>query len=84
MENCVKIRLSRFRVFFFILTGYVCAAHLFASLINEMETTAIVERINMATSLLLASIRFYLSVFNSWWMEGRFDDWCGEFLIEKR
>lgn len=89
MKNChccfLPLRIFYDSVFSsFDFSGYVCAAYLFAGLISEMETTAIVERINMATSLLLASIRFYLSVFNSWWIEGRFDDWCSEFLIEKR
>lgn len=49
-----------------------------------METAAIVERMNMTASLFLVSVRFYLSVFNSWWAEGHFNDWCCEFLIEKR
>lgn len=78
---------KRFFIHFFLslnFSGHVCAAFLFASLINEMETTAIVERMNIAASLFLVSIRFYLSVFNNWWIEGRFNDWCCEFLIEKR
>lgn len=79
-----KNRFFDYSFFFHQYTGYVCATYLFASLINEMETTAIVERMNMAASLFLVSIRFYLSVFNDWWIEGRFNDWCGEFLIEKR
>lgn len=68
----------------FYVAGHVCVAYLFASLINEMDTAAIVERLNIAASLFLISIRFYLSVFNNWWIEGRFKDWCSEFLIEKR
>lgn len=64
-------------------TGHVCVAHLFAGLIDEMDATVGLERINIAASLLLVSIRFYLHVFNRWWVEGQFKDWCSEFLIEK-
>lgn len=67
----------------FFSTGHVCVAYLFAGLIHEIDTTVGVERINIAASLLLVSIRFYLHVFNRWWIEGQFKDWCSEFLIEK-
>lgn len=48
-----------------------------------MDATGLVERLNIAASLFLTSIRFYLSVFSRWWIEGRFSDWGSEFLIEK-
>lgn len=65
------------------ILGYVCVGHLFAGLINLMDNSATVERLNMVASLFLVSIRFYLSVFTRWWIEGKFTDWCSEFLIEK-
>ncbi|XP_031634279.1 gamma-tubulin complex component 5-like isoform X2 [Contarinia nasturtii] len=68
---------------FKINEGHVCATHLFAGLIHEMDTTSAVERLNIAASLFLISIRFYLHVFNRWWIEGQFKDWCSEFLIQK-
>lgn len=63
--------------------GHVCVAHLFAGLIHEMDTTSVVERLNIATSLFVVSVRFYLHVFNRWWIEGQLRDWCNEFVIEK-
>lgn len=65
-------------------SGHVCVAHLLAGLLNEMNTTALISRLNLAASLFLVSIRFYLNVLNTWLNEGRYDDWRNEFLIQKR
>lgn len=62
--------------YFFLFSGHVCVAHLFAGLINVMDNTATVERLNITASLFLVSIRFYLSVFTRWWIEGQFEEWC--------
>lgn len=67
----------------FSLSGHVCVAFLLASLIHEMDTAPTVHRLNMASSLLLVSIRFYLFLFNTWWNEGQFHDWQHEFLVQK-
>lgn len=75
--------LIQFLFYSFISAGHVCTAYLFAGLIYEMDTAAMTDTLNMLTSLLLGSIRFYLSAFNSWWNEGRLTDHCSEFLIGK-
>lgn len=73
IEKCVN----------FLSIGHVCATHLFAGLMHEIDTTSAVEHLNIAASLFLFSIRFYLHVFSRWWIEGQFKDWRSEFLIEK-
>lgn len=67
----------------FPFAGHVCVAHLLTGLFDEMNTTALTSRLNLAASLFLVSIRFYLNVVNTWLNEGRFDDWRNEFLIQK-
>lgn len=64
-------------------SNHVCAMHLLAALLREIDTAATAKYLNLATSLFLATIKFYLFLFNGWWIEGRFDDWRNEFLIEK-
>lgn len=70
-------------IFLFLSSGHITVAHLLAGLIEEMNTTALSSRLNLATSLLLVSMRFYFNIFNGWWNEGRFDDWRNEFLVQK-
>lgn len=64
-------------------SNHVSAMYLLATLINEIDTAATAEHLNLASELFVASIKFYLVLFNDWWIEGRFDDWRNEFLIEK-
>lgn len=64
-------------------SNHVNAMHLLAALLKEIDTAATAEHLNLASSLFFASIKFYLFLFNGWWIEGRFDDWRNEFLIEK-
>lgn len=64
-------------------TNHVSAMHLLAALLKEIDSAATTECLNLASSLFLAAIKFYLFSFNGWWIEGRFDDWRNEFLIEK-
>lgn len=64
-------------------SNHVSSMHLLASLLKQIDTAATAEYLNLATSLFLAAIKFYLFLFHGWWIEGRFDDWRNEFLIEK-
>lgn len=64
-------------------SNHVSAMHLLAALLKEIDTAATSEYLNLATSLFLAAIKFYLCLFHGWWIEGRFTDWRNEFLIEK-
>lgn len=63
--------------------NHVSAMYLLAALSREIDTAATKECLNLSTSLLLEAIKFYLSLFDGWWIEGRFDDWRKEFLIER-
>lgn len=68
---------------FRIVSGYECVIHLFGGLLHEMDSASAGQRLNIAASLFLCSIRFYFFKFDNWWSEGRFDDWRNEFVIEK-
>uniref|UniRef100_W8AZG9 Gamma-tubulin complex component n=2 Tax=Ceratitis capitata TaxID=7213 RepID=W8AZG9_CERCA len=65
------------------LPAHISSAHLLAALVhsNEVATTAL--EANLAMSLFLASVRVYLVIADTWWTEGRLDDWHNEFIIER-
>lgn len=62
--------------------AHICTLHLLAGLTHSMDTASSLPPLNLATSLFLVSIKFYLFLFNNWWIEGRFDDWREEFPID--
>lgn len=64
-------------------SNHVSTMYLVAALLIEIDTAATAECLNLASSLFLATIKFYLVLFSGWWIEGHFDDWRNEFLIEK-
>lgn len=64
-------------------SNHVSSMYLLAALLKQIDTAASAEYLNLTSSLFLAAIKFYLFLFNGWWIEGRFDDWRNEFLIEK-
>lgn len=68
---------------FRITSGYECVIHLFGGILNEIDSAATLKRLNIASSLLLCSVKFYFHKFDDWWFEGRFNDWRNEFIIEK-
>ncbi|XP_011188868.2 gamma-tubulin complex component 5 [Zeugodacus cucurbitae] len=65
------------------LPAHISSTHLLAALIhcNRTATTAI--EANLAMSLFLASVRVFLAIADTWWTEGRLDDWHNEFVIER-
>lgn len=65
------------------LPAHISSMHLLAALIhcNRTATTAI--EANLAMSLFLASVRVFLIIADTWWTEGRLDDWHNEFIIER-
>lgn len=68
---------------FRVHSNHVSSMYLLAALLKQIDTAASAEYLNLTSSLFLAAIKFYLFLFNGWWIEGRFDDWRNEFLIEK-
>lgn len=57
--------------------------HLLSSLLKKVNTAPSVTYLNLAASLFLVSVKYYMTIFNNWWLEGRFDDWRQEFLVER-
>lgn len=68
---------------FSFIPAHVCSKHLLSSLLSKTNTAPSASYLNLAASLFLVSIRYYMVIFNSWWLDGRFDDWRQEFLVER-
>ncbi|XP_053950700.1 gamma-tubulin complex component 5 [Anastrepha ludens] len=66
-----------------LLPAHISSVHLLAALIhcNQIATTA--TETNLAMSLFLASVKIFLIITDTWWTEGRLDDWHNEFIIER-
>uniref|UniRef100_A0A034VHP5 Gamma-tubulin complex component n=1 Tax=Bactrocera dorsalis TaxID=27457 RepID=A0A034VHP5_BACDO len=65
------------------LPAHISSTHLLAALIHCNRTATTALEANLAMSLFLASVRVFLIIADTWWTEGRLDDWHNEFIIER-
>uniref|UniRef100_A0A182QQS9 Gamma-tubulin complex component n=1 Tax=Anopheles farauti TaxID=69004 RepID=A0A182QQS9_9DIPT len=63
--------------------AHIAVAHLLSGLFRSVKLSANLEKGNMAFALLLAALKCYMNMIDTWWTEGRLDDWREEFLVEK-
>lgn len=63
---------------------HIYAAYLLASLNQQVETSTVKEKKNLAIVLLIMCLRTYMEIFEIWWTQARLNDLKMEFLMEKR
>ncbi|XP_035903152.1 gamma-tubulin complex component 5 [Anopheles stephensi] len=63
--------------------AHIAVAHLLSGLFRSVKLSANLEKGNLAFALLLAALKCYMNIIDTWWTEGRLDDWREEFLVEK-
>lgn len=63
--------------------AHICATHLVAGLLRAHETSSSLVRSNLAAALLIVSLRVYMQIIETWWTDGRLEDWREEFVIKK-
>ncbi|XP_065364468.1 gamma-tubulin complex component 5 [Calliphora vicina] len=63
--------------------SHISAAFLLASLMHCYKVECNVEKSNLFISLLLASIKVFCEIIDTWWTEGRLDDWQQEYIVER-
>lgn len=63
--------------------SHISAAFLLASLMHCYKVESNVEKSNLFISLLLASIKVFCEIIDTWWTEGRLDDWQQEYIVER-
>ncbi|XP_058117498.1 gamma-tubulin complex component 5 [Anopheles ziemanni] len=63
--------------------AHIAVAHLLSGLFRSVKLSANLEKGNLAFALLLATLKCYMNMIDTWWTEGRLDDWREEFLVEK-
>nr|XP_040228261.2 gamma-tubulin complex component 5 [Anopheles coluzzii] len=63
--------------------AHIAVAHLLSGLFRSVKLSANLEKGNLAFALLLAALKCYMNMIDTWWTEGRLDDWREEFLVEK-
>lgn len=61
--------------------AHICAAHLIAGLLRAHEMSSSTGHANVAAALLMASLRVYMGIIETWWTDGRLEDWRQEFVI---
>ncbi|XP_037809588.1 gamma-tubulin complex component 5 [Lucilia sericata] len=63
--------------------SHISAAFLLASLMHCYKVETDIEKANLFMSLLLASIKVFCEIIDTWWTEGRLDDWQQEYIVER-
>lgn len=63
--------------------AHICATHLVAGLLRAHESAAGLVQANLAAALLIGSLRVYMQIIDTWWTDGRLEDWREEFLIKR-
>ncbi|XP_053680306.1 gamma-tubulin complex component 5 [Anopheles nili] len=63
--------------------AHIAVAHLLSGLFRSVKLSANLEKGNLAFALLMAALKCYMNMIDTWWTEGRLDDWREEFLVEK-
>uniref|UniRef100_A0A1A9WVA5 Gamma-tubulin complex component n=1 Tax=Glossina brevipalpis TaxID=37001 RepID=A0A1A9WVA5_9MUSC len=62
---------------------HICSAFLLAGLTQCFLVENNITISNLAMSLLLASIKVFCEIIDTWWAEGRLDDWHQEYIVER-
>lgn len=63
--------------------AHICSAYLLACLMHNYKISCDITKANLAASLLLGSIKAFCEILDTWWLEGRLDDWRREFIVER-
>ncbi|XP_075159204.1 gamma-tubulin complex component 5 [Haematobia irritans] len=63
--------------------AHIASAFLLASLMNCYQKESDVSKGNLFMSLLLASIKVFCEIIDTWWTDGRLDDWQQEYIVER-
>ncbi|XP_013099773.2 gamma-tubulin complex component 5 [Stomoxys calcitrans] len=63
--------------------AHITSAFLLASLMNSYQKESNVAKGNLFMSLLLASIKVFCEIIDTWWTDGRLDDWQQEYIVER-
>ncbi|XP_055546235.1 gamma-tubulin complex component 5 isoform X2 [Wyeomyia smithii] len=63
--------------------AHIAVAHLLSGLFRSVKLSGNLEKTNLAFALLLSTLKGYMNIIDTWWTEGRLDDWREEFLVER-
>lgn len=63
--------------------AHIAVAHLLSGLFRSVKLSGSLEKTNLAFALLLSTLKGYMNIIDTWWTEGRLDDWREEFLVER-
>ncbi|XP_061386084.1 gamma-tubulin complex component 5 [Musca vetustissima] len=63
--------------------AHITSAFLLSSLMNCYQTESSVAKGNLFMSLLLSSIKVFCDIIDTWWTDGRLDDWQQEYIVER-
>lgn len=62
---------------------HIYSAYLLSSLVNCHRDSSNAAESNLAISLFLSSLEIFCNIIDTWWTEGRLDDWLHEFIVER-
>uniref|UniRef100_A0A1I8MJY9 Gamma-tubulin complex component n=1 Tax=Musca domestica TaxID=7370 RepID=A0A1I8MJY9_MUSDO len=63
--------------------AHITSAFLLSSLMNCYQNESSVDKGNLFMSLLLSSIKVFCDIIDTWWTDGRLDDWQQEYIVER-
>ncbi|XP_065094510.1 gamma-tubulin complex component 5-like [Ochlerotatus camptorhynchus] len=63
--------------------AHIAVAHLLSGLFRSVKLSGSLEKTNLAFALLLSTLKGYMNIIDTWWTEGRLDDWREEFVVER-
>lgn len=65
------------------LPGHICTTYLYASLLHECNNSPNPDYQNLCGAMLISTIRVYLTIIDTWWMNGYIEDYKSEFVLKK-
>lgn len=63
--------------------SHILSMYLLTNLLDFSRTTSCSTKINLALALFLTTIKIFCIIIDTWWTEGRLDDWQQEFIAER-
>lgn len=63
--------------------AHICSAFLLANLMHNYQNSNDISKAHLAISLLLGTMKVFCEIIDTWWLEGRLDDWGNEFIVER-
>lgn len=66
-----------------LILAHICSSYLIAALLSAYSTSSSNCHSNLVAVIFVGAIKVYLQIIDTWWTEGRLEDWRNEFIIKR-